>query len=284
MTFARALVRDLVDKRLWPVAVLLVAALIAVPLLLAGGGSAGKPVPAAAIDADTSATASRSVPAVELVGPPSVRSRPGTVRDPFRRPKPKAVKASADTPPPGTQTTAADPGAAASIPVGPATPAPEPFAYRTEVRFGSTEGDAPKARGISRLTPFGGLIEPALMYLGVSPDGMHATFLLGPTAQQNGEGRCLDVACRIKLLKAGDSMVVDVTPAAGQPRQYALDVVSVKREEMRSERAASEARARVHPDGRDVLRDLIRDGAAGATIGKIVFDQSRGLLTSKSAP
>jgi hypothetical protein len=284
MTFARALVRDLVDKRLWPVAVLLVAALVAVPLLLAGGGSAGKPVPAAAIDADTSATALGSVPAVELVGPPSVRSRPGTVRDPFRRPKPKAVKASADTPPPGTQTTAADPGAAASIPVVPAKPAPEPFAYRTEVRFGSTEGDAPKARGISRLTPLGGLIEPALMYLGVSPDGRHATFLLGPTAQQNGEGRCVDVACRIKLLKAGDSMVVDVTPAAGEPRQYALDVVSVKREEMRSERAASEARARVHPDGRDVLRDLIRDGAAGGTIGKIVFDQSRGLLTSKSAP
>jgi hypothetical protein len=284
MTIARALVRDLVDKRLWPVAVLLVAALIAVPLLLAGGGSAGKPVPAAAIDADTSATASRSVPAVELVGPPSVRSRPGTVRDPFRRPKPKAVKASADTPPPGTQTTAADPGSASSIPVVRATPAPEPFAYRTEVRFGSTEGDAPKARGISRLTPFGGLIEPALMYLGVSPDGTHATFLLGPTAQQNGEGRCVDVACRIKLLKAGDSMVVDVTPAAGQPRQYALDVVSVKREEMRSERAASAARARVHPDGRDVLRELIRDSAAGATIGKIVFDQSRGLLTSKSAP
>ena len=286
MTFARALVRDLVDKRLWPVVVLLVAALVAVPLLLAGGGSAGagSPLPAAAVGADSSPPPARSVSAVELVGPPSVRSRPGPVRDPFRRPKPKAAKASAATPAPSAAATPADPGSPQLTPVLPATPVQKPFAYRTQVRFGSTDADAAKAHGISRLTPLGGLTEPALLYLGVSPDGAHATFLLGRNAQQNGEGRCVDVACRIKVLRAGESMVVDVTPAAGEPRQYLLEVVSVKREELPSERLAKRARARVHPDGSDVLLDLTHDGAAGGALGKIVYDRSRGVLASKSAP
>ncbi|MGH2942678.1 MAG: hypothetical protein ACRDLN_07900, partial [Solirubrobacteraceae bacterium] len=38
MNFARALIRELVDKRLWPVAAVLVVALVAVPVVLSRGG------------------------------------------------------------------------------------------------------------------------------------------------------------------------------------------------------------------------------------------------------
>jgi hypothetical protein len=87
MNFARALIRDLVDKRLWPIAIVLVAALVAVPLLLSGGGdsTADDPSLVARAPADADADAAK-VAAVELAGPPSVRSRPGDVRNPFRRP------------------------------------------------------------------------------------------------------------------------------------------------------------------------------------------------------
>jgi hypothetical protein len=292
MNFARALLRDLVAKRLWPVAALLAVAMIAVPLLIGSGGSAddGSPAPAAAVDGDASASAPPAASRVKLVGPASVRSRPGKVRDPFRRPKPKVVedgaKASAAT---STETSkgtaAADTSTTDSTQNAPATLTKLPFAYRTEVRFGPVDRDAGKAHGISRLTPLGGPIAPALLYLGVSGDGEHATFLLGPTAQQFGEGRCLDPDnCRIIVLKAGMSTVVDVTPTAGDPRQYSLDVVSVQREGMPSAGIAAKARAHVHPDGRDVLRDVIGDPATAQAIGKIVYDQRLGVLVANSAP
>jgi hypothetical protein len=286
MNFARALGRDLVNKRLWPVAVLLAAALVAVPLLLGGVGGSGdeSSVPAAALDEGAAANVSQTAPAVELVGPPSVRSRPGKVRDPFRRPKPKAVKAaSASSPAEASKTTVPAATSTSTPQATPAIPTPKPFAYRTEVRFGPTDADAPEVHAISRLTPLGGVTEPALLYLGVSPDGRHAIFLLGPTAQQHGEGRCVDAkGCRIIGLEAGTSTVVDVTPTAGEPRQYSLDVVTVKREEVQSKAAARKARARVHPDGRDVLRDVLGDGATAQALGTIAYAQSLGLLVAKS--
>jgi hypothetical protein len=288
MNFARALLRDLVDKRLWPIAALLAATLVVVPLLIGGAGSAddGSPAPAAAVDESATANASQSAPAVELVGPASVRARAGTVRDPFRRPKPKVEdrvatpSASAATDTAAAQTSTTDPTKNASP-----TLTKPPFAYRTVVRFGLTDGDPGKARGISRLTPLGGVIAPALVYLGVSIDGAHAAFLLGPSAQQYGEGRCVDRAnCRIIVLKAGMSTVVDVTPTEGPPRQYSLEVVSVRRESKPSEDIATKARAHVHPDGRDVLSDVTGDAATARAIGKIVYAQSLGVLVAKSAP
>jgi len=40
MTFARNLIRDLVERRLWPLALLLVVAIVAIPLAFAGGDGA----------------------------------------------------------------------------------------------------------------------------------------------------------------------------------------------------------------------------------------------------
>jgi len=292
MNFARALLRDLVDKRLWPVAVLLAATLVAVPLLIGGGGSAdnGPPAPAAAVDAGASASASQSAPAVELVGPASVHSRAGKVRDPFRRPKPKVVNADDSTSksegasPASTSTTVPTSDSATPDPSPSTMPTQKsPFAYRTEVRFGSTDGDPGKDRAISRLTPLGDLTQPALLYLGVSNRNKGATFLLAPTAHAIGEGVCLFKNCRIVGLRAGMSTVVDVTLADGRLRQYSLEVVSVKRERLSTD-VARKARAREHPDGRDIMRELIRDRATEQAAAKIVYVQSLGVLALKKAP
>jgi hypothetical protein len=291
MNFARALVRDLVDKRLWPIAALLAAALISVPLLLGGGGSADKhaAVPAAAVEGTSSA--SQAAPAVELVGPPSVRSRRGRVRDPFRRPpKPKAVNADGSTSKSdgaasaGTSAKDSTSDSAVADPSPGATPTHRsPFAYRTTVRFGSTDGDAGKDRAISRLTPLGNRTQPALLYLGVSNRNKGATFVLGPKAQPTGEGICFSKNCRVIFLKAGMSTVVDLTLADGTPRQYSLEVVSVQRERL-STALARKARAREHPDGRDIMRELNRDDATKLSSRKIVYVQSLGVLVRKKAP
>src|SRR3954464_3421924 len=91
MSFLRNLLHDLVEKRLWPVAVALVAALVAVPILLGGQSDAGTATPAVVADAsaapanglaDHRDVARAKVVSLEEQAAGKV-SRPGRVRDPF---------------------------------------------------------------------------------------------------------------------------------------------------------------------------------------------------------
>jgi hypothetical protein len=77
---ARSLISDLVEKRLWPVAVALLAAIVAIPVLVLRGDSAAAPVaPQTALPAPrvgrAQVTLDESVPAP--------RDRGGRLRDPF---------------------------------------------------------------------------------------------------------------------------------------------------------------------------------------------------------
>jgi hypothetical protein len=93
VSFLRALLGDLVEKRLWPIALLLAMTAVAVPLVLGRGGTGAAGAPVAAQPAAAGDAAALSAPAVEIVGPGSVRSRSGNERDPLRR----ATKAPAAT-------------------------------------------------------------------------------------------------------------------------------------------------------------------------------------------
>jgi hypothetical protein len=92
MPFLRNVLKDLVDKRLWPVALLLVAALVAAPIVLGRSSDAAAPAPApiagTATPATDGATASSDKEAVSLATDPSdARHDDGKVRDPFAAPK-----------------------------------------------------------------------------------------------------------------------------------------------------------------------------------------------------
>ena len=88
MSFLRNLVSDLVEKRLWPVAVLLVGALVAVPFLLGGGGtSAADPVESATATATaTTTTTATTIRVSEDTNLASIAPT-GTKHNPFRQPK-----------------------------------------------------------------------------------------------------------------------------------------------------------------------------------------------------
>ena len=108
MPLLRNVLKDLVDKRLWPVAVLLVAALVAAPVVLGRSGD-DAPAPAPVTDppagsaAATDANGTAAKAAVTLDTDANERRHlDGAVRDPFRAPKAAAkkkakVKASAPT-------------------------------------------------------------------------------------------------------------------------------------------------------------------------------------------
>jgi hypothetical protein len=53
---------------------------------------------------------------------------------------------------------------------------------------------------------------------------------------------------------------------------------------MTSKALAKKARAHVNPAGRDVLRELIQDGATAQAVDKIVYVPSSGALATKTAP
>ncbi len=289
MNFARALIRDLVDKRLWPIAAVLVVALVALPLILSRGGesTADDAPPAARAPADADAA---KVAAVQLAGPPSVRSRPGAARNPFRRPPVAATETTAAAP---VAAPAAAPDAAvpADVPTGatettpttttPSTgdadteDAPVSATYqRTEIRFGERLGTS---HAISRLTPLPGSANPVLIYLGVSSGG--ANFLLGAgtTAAASGDGKCVDSRCRIISLQQGESLVVDATPGEGSARRFSLDVTSIDEVDASAD-YAEKMHARVHPDGRGTLTAMLRNRTAATAIGAIRFDAETGLL------
>jgi hypothetical protein len=298
MTFLRSLLTDLVEKRLWPIALLLAITAAAVPVVLGHGGQAAPDAPAVLPAAPANATT--STPAVKLVGPASVRSRSGSVRDPFRRAKKPAARhrtsAAARSGSGSTargQTTADAPAAAASTATktdaatgataASAPPTSGPTVYRTRVRWG--QDAKADVHGVSRLQPLGGRSNPALLYLGTTKAGARAVFLLGPNASTDGDGTCAEKTCRVLRLKAGDTMVVTVQgEAGGASRQYTLVIDDIARSATSSAAAAAKRRARVYQDGRDALNAMIKDAATAAAIGQFRFDRSLGAVVAVSAP
>src|SRR3954470_10467399 len=90
MSFLRNVLHDLVEKRLWPVAVALVAALVAVPIVLGGQSDATTSTPAPVADAAASPNAlanHRDAARAQVVSLEEQAAgkvtRAGTVRDPF---------------------------------------------------------------------------------------------------------------------------------------------------------------------------------------------------------
>ena len=96
MNAVRTLVRDLVDRKLLPVALLLVAAAVAIPVLLGRAPApASTPAPAPVAPATDSAKTQKAEVTL-ATGVLADRDRLGAVRDPFRTPH-KKKKAAAST-------------------------------------------------------------------------------------------------------------------------------------------------------------------------------------------
>ncbi|MEA2224295.1 MAG: hypothetical protein QOH83_2671 [Solirubrobacteraceae bacterium] len=221
MNFARALIRELVDKRLWPIAVVLLVALLAVPVMLSRGDDdpASDDAPPVA-DASAGAGATK-VPAVTITGPPSVRSRPGQVRDPFRRTPVKL--ATATTP---SSAASAGGGTAAPSAAAPDMPTDRVDTTKTiDVRFG-------KADNLRRMPHLeAGTELPAgqngvVRYAGVVAGTQQARFVAvdGVIGKTDGDAKCYgkDGGCNVFDMKAGDKQTFIVEGV-----NYEIEIVSV---------------------------------------------------------
>jgi hypothetical protein len=304
MSFVKNVLHDLVEKRLWPVAIALVAALVAVPIVL-GGSSSGAGAPATGVAASTTNglanhrdVAREAVVSLEDQAAGKV-DRSGKVRDPFvqhHQPKPvKVVVAkTTSTPAPSSETTTTTSTGGtgdSSTPTTPTstTPATTPKkpattsadAYRVKLSFGEV-GAEKSYDNVARLTPLPSSDNPFFVYLGIEGDDVKsAVFLISADAVANGDGTCKPSAddCQQVVMQAGDTEFFDLQSGTAGVVQYELDLKSIKKYTAASTASAAAARARESKAGREFLRQLVAEDPGA--LDSWDYSKSLGLLVPK---
>jgi hypothetical protein len=173
----------------------------------------------------------------------------------------------------------------ATTPAKSATPAAVATYLRTVVRLNRADGNP--ANAIARLTPLGGVTDPAALFFGVTKTdsrARYAVFVLGPDATSHGDAICKGgTGCRMFGLKAGDTQTVTLRRRGdGHRLHFTLRVESIRAISTDAARAAAR-RAHVHPDGRRALRVMRADAATAVALRAAEYDTRAGLLVSSDA-
>lgn len=215
------LIHDLREKHLWPVAAVLLLAIVAVPAVLMRSPSEDPAAAPAAASGGQPADAAVVAPAGEGEVPTSTL-RSFDEKNPFRQggsSNPAAgAQPGAPTAPPaqgGLPTTpsggSSSPlsgggggsssglpasGGSPSTPSAPSTPIappaqPDPvlYTYEVDVRVGR-RGKERTRRGVERMEFLPGDDLPLLVFLGTTPSARSAVFLVDASLEQRGEGIC----------------------------------------------------------------------------------------------
>jgi hypothetical protein len=246
--------RQLVRRRLWPVAVLLLGALVAVPVMLSRSPEPViPPEPTASAPAAKTAEKADGALAEPVVAKVSSTERArrrrvlGVRKDPFtpavlkKAKKHTAKKATKkQTPEPKQETTPSAPSApepTTSAPSTPVTPAPKKKVYAKDsliVRFGDATGETLERMNVLKLAalPNDPAAEPLLIYTGLTDHGKKAVFLVDESLDPSGDGECSPHPsnCEKVELAKGETEFFDViNPETGDvTAQYELDLVDIK--------------------------------------------------------
>ena len=243
-TFFRSVWADLVDKRLWPVALALVVAVVAVPVLL---HKSAKPVDAAAPVPNASATGPR-LPVGTDVSLEQDHAQGllglGHLHDPFHQlhvPKSASGITSSTLGPSSSSTTSSTTSAGGSSSSGSSSSGGssgggssssggstthKATSAKVSVQFGPT-GRSLKSYSLTPGTALIAASDPVLVLLGVQNNGK-AAFLVSSDASPQGDGSCSPSrsVCTTMYMRSGDTAFIDVAATGGNV-QYELDVKKV---------------------------------------------------------
>ena len=271
--FFQDLLDDLREKRLLPVALVLLLGLVAVPVLLmkSDGGEAADDVSAGAVPAPAGGP---KAAVVDAVGNDSAQDSDLGVFDPknpfksdVKVKKPTAadgvaqlVNPPAATPaspaPSGTDVPDGKPGPTDFVPPGAGqnklkgTSTPpvvrrqtKLYTYVVDVKFGQT-GDERLRKGVKRLGILPNDRNPVVVFLGVSADVKRAVFLVDSRVSQSGEGACRPSVKSCTFLYLRDRPDRDeqfLTDEKG--REYHLTLLDIRRVEVKKSSAKASAKA-----------------------------------------
>jgi hypothetical protein len=280
MNAVRGLVRDLVERRLWPVALLLVVAAVAVPLYLGRASTDDGAVDAPLSSATAQAGVKASKAAVSLEESADESDGVGRVHNPFEQKYvPKAKKAgtsSSDKSSGSGASPSSDSGSGSS---GGASPSPNTGSGDTSGSTPSgTTDDTKKTdidvshvslhlgpvgaiatyKDVARLSPLPSAGNPLFVFTGVLKDGKTAVLLPSSTVQLSEES---DVECKPsnkscqKLELEQDDTVFFKLAGDDKGTQYQLDIISVRQKSGGSAKATAAALQRHSKAGAATLRD-----------------------------
>jgi len=270
--------RQLVDRKLWPLAILLIAALAAVPMLLAKGDSNAPVGPTADAGVASGLAAQSPTQPIVTLGEAAERERRrkvlGARKNPFE-PAVKPKKVTATTTTSGTEATggkeaggksggssdggSSDDGSSA-VGVNPDTTEtrkPTYELYQLKIRFGSTSTEDLANRSVKRLTALPAMADPVLVYLGLKADQRTAVFLVDANTLVVGDGKCVPTPmdCQNLELKKGQTAFIDVLGPDGESEaQYELDMVGIIKKQTSNRAEAKASRKAVARGGRRALR------------------------------
>lgn len=278
--------QELIDRKLWPLALLLLVALAAMPMLLSSDEDTA-PAPSPIAETTAAQTADASVVTVgDATERDRVRAVLGDRKDPFRPAQLHRVKrqeADGLTTDAATQVTTGGGQDGAAGPTGGqapttggttpgATPTPAPVKtydlYSLKVRFGPTTGDL-VTREVKRLTGLPGGTNPAALYLGLLEDHKSAVFIIDAGVKVLGDGHCdpSPEDCQTLTMKKGETEFL-----TRGDKQWELDLVDINVKKTTDAKAARLSRTRIAVDGRKKPRGLV------SRVGRFRYDESAGAL------
>jgi hypothetical protein len=236
---------DLREKRLWPIALVLVLAIVAIPAVLTK--SAAQPPASAPVVAETE-TDERVT--VQLDGGGAASSGAGSSLDEFAEGDPftppgaiaklggSATATSATLAGPTTDGPADDGGGGGGSEPSPAPGAPvdvAPPVTRTETAEYQYVADVTlwtgdrrhKVRTLRKLDMLPNQSAPVLIFMGTAGDGGNAVFLVDSTLKAAGEGRCVPDAANCVYVHVGPGSEHAFTTEEGD--SYRLRVEEIRR-------------------------------------------------------
>ena len=207
--------RQLVRSKLWPVALLLLAALVAIPMLLARDPAVPEPIAPVAVN--TEADDSIAEPIVAKVTPEDRNRRRrvlGVRKDPFKpAPVEEPKVEQATVPEPQQQPDAPSTGGTTTGGGGEPAEAPVFYAPGTiVVRFGDAESGTLQRFAVPKLGPVPEDDFPLLVYLGPTKNGKKARFMVDASIEPDGDGTCKPHPsnCEVIELAVGETEFLDV--------------------------------------------------------------------------
>jgi hypothetical protein len=250
MSFVRNLYADLIEKRLWPVAVVLLIALVAIPVLVAKPAgestSAGTPpTDNALLGADSAALIGETKAVVTVGSDGGFRKHVERLdrKDPFiQQATDRAGKASG-----GATVEAGDTSGSATTPgeTTPGSTAPsggeQPiklYEWAAKVKFGKIDETKQKSVTPGEFMPSEN--NPVVLFLGADEDGKEAMFLVSAEATSRGDGTCApsESNCQIVRLGKGDIQFFEVALSAETVVTYELEVTDIALEEVKDANVA----------------------------------------------
>ena len=273
MTVIQNLISDLREKRLWPVAVALLVALVAVPLLLSGGS---QPVRVAQAPIVVPAGPAPALPAVSVTTTPSNARLTGPQRNPFT-PQVKAHP-SAATPSAAANSKPAAKSASKSAATGTSTTTTSTTTSTTTTSTSTTSTQTPTPTGLTatqsyhvtfsmtnsaggvdtidpleRLSVLPSAQQPLLVEFGVANGGHRVLFVVQPGTIVRGPGACTPgpIDCEI-LSMAPNQVEWYEKPGAVGPGLFA--VTGINADDFPSATDADKARLAESGAGHDLLQ------------------------------